>query len=69
MAEKVNIKAFFMDFCPSDGAYFCQVFGFLGKSLFMPPPRGGGFRPEYSPLTNTTKCAENVFWTKNAKKY
>ena len=44
MAEKVNIKAFFMDFCPSDGAYFCQVFGFLGKSLFMPwgPPAASG---------------------------
>ena len=37
MAEKVKIKAFFMDFCPSDGAYFCPVFLFFPKSLKMPP--------------------------------
>ena len=45
---KIHIFGYFFDPC---GAYFLQVFRFLGKSLFIPPPhQGGRILPEYLPL-------------------
>ena len=48
--KNVTVSATFLS---ANGPYFCQVFGFLGKSLFMPPPGwGGAFQPEYLPLSH-----------------
>ena len=56
--EKVKNKRKRCENIFSQGAYFFQVSRFLGKCLFIPPPGGGGFRPEYLPLLSTTSFFE-----------